>query len=181
MDNTITSDRIIGTITFVLIFAIGLVIGALGMDIMAGYNIKSREPAVEYIILEIPKVVEMEVESASVKPSLPEEDIVLLSLVTMAEAEGESEQGKRLVIDTILNRVDSARFPNTIREVVYQANQFTSMWNGRVDRCYVKDDIRRLVEEEWENRTNSDVLFFRTGYYGCGTPLFQVGNHYFSK
>ena len=33
---------------------------------------------------------------------LSEEDISLIALVTMAEAEGECEKGKRLVIDTIL-------------------------------------------------------------------------------
>lgn len=109
-------------------------------------------------------------------------EIDLLTLVTMAEAEGESVEGKRLVIDTILNRVDHSRFPNTIHDVVYQPSQFTSMWNGRIDRCYVRNDIRQLVIEELKNRTNRDVIFFRTDYY-CpyGTPLFQVGNHYFSK
>lgn len=181
MSKTNKTDRIIVAITLALIFMMGLTIGAFGMDINAGYNIKSREPEVEYIILEIPQVTETEAETASVEPLLPEEDITLLSLVTMAEAEGESEEGKRLVIDTILNRVDSPKFPNSVREVVYQPNQFTSMWNGRVDRCYVKDDIRKLVVEELENRTNSDVLFFRSGHYGCGTAMFQVGNHYFSK
>ena len=37
---------------------------------------------------------------------LSDEEIRLIALVTMAEAEGEPELGKRLVIDTILNRVD---------------------------------------------------------------------------
>ena len=56
---------------------------------------------------------------------LPREDIELIALVTMAEAEGECEEGKRLVIDTpILNRVDSVYFPDTVYGVVYQANQF---------------------------------------------------------
>lgn len=48
-----------------------------------------------------------------------EDEIELLALVTVAEAEGESEYGKRLVIDTILNRVDAKSFPNTIRGVIY--------------------------------------------------------------
>ena len=110
------------------------------------------------------------------------EDIELLALVTMAEAEGESEEGKRMVIDTILNRVDSERFDNTISEVIYAPNQFTSMWNGRVDRCYVADDICQLVIEELTNRTNYDVLYFTAYQYGAyGTPMFQIGNHYFSK
>lgn len=114
--------------------------------------------------------------------SVSNDDIELLALVTMAEAEGESEEGKRMVIDTILNRVDSERFDNTISEVIYAPNQFISMWNGRVDRCYVADDICQLVIEELTNRTNYDVLYFTAYQYGAyGTPMFQIGNHYFSK
>lgn len=127
-------------------------------------------------------VAEVKIVIQEEEPILPESDIDLLALVTMAEAEGESELGKRLVIDTILNRVDSDQFPDTVYDVIYQKNQFTSMWNGRADRCHVDDDIRRLVEEELVNRTNTDVLFFHAGKYGnYGTPLFPEGNHYFSS
>lgn len=111
-----------------------------------------------------------------------EEDIKLLALVTMAEAEAEPELGKRLVIDTILNRVDSKKFPNTIKGVIYQRSQFTSMTNGRVDRCEVREDIVQLVREELESRTNYHVIYFRTGHYHpYGTPMFSIGNHYFSE
>lgn len=100
----------------------------------------------------------------------------------MAEAEGECEEGKRLVIDTILNRVDHERFPDTVAEVIYQKNQFSSMWNGRVDRCYVMDNIVQLVKEELLNRTNYEVMFFTAGQYSnYGTPMFQVEHHYFSS
>lgn len=109
-------------------------------------------------------------------------DIELIALVTMAEAEGECEEGKRLVIDTILNRVDSNSFPNTVYEVVYQPSQFSSIWNGRVDRCYIDDSIYQLVMEELRDRKNYDVIFFTSGKYGnYGTQMFKVGNHYFSS
>ena len=66
--------------------------------------------------------------------------------------------------------------------VIYAPNQFTSMRNGRIDRCYVADDICQLVIEELTNRTNYDVLYFTAYQYGAyGTPMFQIGNHYFSK
>lgn len=110
-----------------------------------------------------------------------DEEIDLLALLTMAEAEGESEQGKRLVIDTVLNRVDHSYWPDTIHGVIYQSGQFTSMWNGRVNRCYVTDEIRELVVEEMRSRTNTDVVYFTAGGYGkYGTRLFNVGNHYFA-
>lgn len=112
---------------------------------------------------------------------MSDEDMSLIALVTMAEAEGESELGKRLVIDTILNRVDSPRWPNTVQEVIYQKGQFTCMWNGRSDRCYVRNDILELVKEELKVRTNTRCVFFQGGCYPSnGTPLLQEGNHYFS-
>lgn len=110
------------------------------------------------------------------------EEIELMALVTMAEAEGESEYGKRLVIDTILNRVDHKRFPNTVHGVIYQKNAFESMWNGRVDRCEVRDDICQLVKEEIRSRTSEEVVFFQMHNYSpYGIALFKEGCHYFSK
>ena len=89
---------------------------------------------------------------------LPYEDISLIALVTMAEAEGECEDGKRLVIDAILNRMDSEHFPDNVYDVIYQRNQ------------------------ELLSRTNTDVIFFTAGEYSkYGVPMFQLGNHYFSS
>ena len=98
------------------------------------------------------------------------------------EAEGESEYGQRLVIDTVLNRVDSEHFPNTVHDVVYQKNQYSSMTGERVTRCWVKEELCELVRSELKERTDYDVVFFRTKHYhSYGVPLFQVGSHYFSK
>jgi len=111
-----------------------------------------------------------------------DEEIYLIALVTLAEAEGECEEGKRLVIDTILNRVDSPHFPNTVEEVIYQPYQFSSMWNDRYTRVTVTDDICDLVREEIYHRLNTEVIFFTANQYGMyGTPMFQVENHYFSS
>lgn len=114
--------------------------------------------------------------------TLSKEEKELMALVTMAEAEGESEEGKRLVIDVILNRMDSEHFPDTVSDVIYQTRQFSSIWNGRIDRCEVREDIYRLVEEEIAERTNDEVVFFSGGEYSSfGEPMFQVGKHYFSR
>lgn len=127
----------------------------------------------------VPIVIE---ETLEVAPNMSREDVELIALVTMAEAEGECEEGKRLVIDTVLNRVDSDHFPDTVHEVIYQKNQFSSMWNGRVNRCQVQENFCALVYEELKSRTNYDVVFFTAGKYSAyGVPIFRVGNHYFSR
>lgn len=114
---------------------------------------------------------------------LSENDRYLLALIAMAEAEGESELGKRLVIDTVLNRVDSCEFPNTIYEVIYQKNQFSSISDGRADKIkdQIDTDIYRLVDDETYIRQNYEVLYFTADHYGqYGSPAFPEGNHYFS-
>lgn len=138
-------------------------------------------PSVEYVqeTVYIPVMLESEIVDTEPQTN-PEAE--LIAIVTMAEAEGESELGKRLVIDSILNRVDREPFPDTINDVIYQPNQYSCMWNGRFDRCYLKDDIYQLVLEETECRTNNDVVFFRTQHYSdYGVPMFQEGSHYFSS
>lgn len=125
-------------------------------------------------------------ESKPIEPELPftDEEINLIALVAVAESEGEPEEGQRLVIDTILNRVESgySYWPDTVTGVVYQPSQFSSMWDGRADRCRVTDEMVQLVKEELKSRTNTEVVYFRVGHYSpYGTPMFQVGNHYFSS
>lgn len=111
-----------------------------------------------------------------------DEEIDMIAQLVMAEADNQSEMGQRLVIDTVLNRVDHQAFPDTVYDVIYQKNQFSPVWSGRFDKCYPKEDIVNLVKEELLNRTDNEVVFFRAGDYGpYGVPLFKVGDHYFSK
>ena len=118
----------------------------------------------------------------SCEPRLSKADLELMALVVTAEAEGESELGKRLVCDVILNRVDSPQFPDTIGNVIFQKYAFESIWNGRAERCVVTDETRALVRQEFNGRRNYEVIFFRTKYYcSYGSPLFREGNHYFSS
>ena len=117
-----------------------------------------------------------------VSDTIASEELEMLALVTMAEAGNQSELGKRLVIDTVLNRVDHENFPDSIVDTIMAPNQYSSVWDGGVDKCYVDDDIYQLVLDELENRTNTEVLFFRTDYYhNFGSPMFKVEDHYFSK
>lgn len=109
------------------------------------------------------------------------DDAVLIAKLVLAEAEGEPEMGKRLVIDTVLNRLESEDFPNTVYDVVYQPYHYDPVWDGRIDLFSELDDAFKLVVDEIHNRTNSEVLYFRTDkFHEFGTPMEQVGNHYFS-
>ena len=71
-------------------------------------------------------------------------DGYLLAKIAMAEAEGCSTETKEFVILTILNRVWSDGFPNTVEGVIFQkvggVAQFTPTVNGRWDRVEPNKD-----------------------------------------
>jgi spore germination cell wall hydrolase CwlJ-like protein len=78
------------------------------------------------------------------------EDSYLLAKIAMAEAEGCNIQTKTLVIMTVLNRVWSDEFPDTIEEVIFQEYngiyQFTPISNGRWNRVEPNDDCWEAVQ-----------------------------------
>ena len=105
----------------------------------------------------------------------------LLCRLVYSEARGESEYGQRLVVDVVLNRVDSDEFPNTIEEVICEKDQFAPVSTGVIYSAEPSQELRVLVFMEMKARSNSEVIYFRTNsYHDCGTPLFPEGNHFFS-
>lgn len=148
------------------------------------YTYETENTVCEYTILE--ETVESDTEeavSADIYDPIitSEADVELIALVTIAEAESEDDMGKRLVIDTILNRVENENFPDTLHDVIYQKYHFSCVWNGRIEKCKTNSDVCALVWSELEQRTNNEVLFFQGGEYSkYGRPLFKWENHYFS-
>lgn len=101
-------------------------------------------------------------------------DVELIAKCTYAEAGNQSEYGQRLVIDTILNRVDDPDFPCTIYGVITQPNQYVTSETTSNELC-------KLVIEEMTSRTNSEVLFFNnSGFTKYGNNWKKIGDHYFS-
>lgn len=103
-----------------------------------------------------------------------------LALITLAEAGNQSVYGKQLVIDVILNRVQSDEFPDTIPEVIEQPGQFAAYSNGAIWRQELSPEICALVLAEINDQADTEVLFFQCGGYHR-TPVVKEGAHYFSK
>lgn len=166
---------------------IGKCLAVLLLPFIFTFSSYSAEEVVECVAYEPP----LDIQLAQPEKSPPDEEeslgytddeIDLLARITMAESENQCEEGKRLVVDTVLNRVDSEHFPDSIQEVIFQKNQFCPTTNGRLNRCHVKDDIREIVVEEIKDRTNENVMFFNSiGFTRYGKPMFKVGDHYFSS
>jgi len=109
----------------------------------------------------------------------------LLAQLVEAEAGNQSFEGKCLVVDCILNRVESPDFPNTITEVIYQKNpiQFSTAYNGALEKAgwNMKEDDFAAVEVEMQLHGNKDFLYFNnsSSVSGSGTPV-RVGGHWFN-
>ncbi len=69
------------------------------------------------------------------------EDLTILAGIIYCEAGSESYEGKVAVGSVVMNRLVSSRYPNTVREVVYQSGQFTPALNGRLDRVIANGRI----------------------------------------
>lgn len=110
-------------------------------------------------------------------------ELELLALVVEAEAGNQDLTGKRLVVDVVLNRVDCPLFPDTITEVLEQENQFTTMWNGAVDKAgwhMQEDDYKAVMMEIVGPRLDTDIMYFTAGSYNKScTPAYIHGDHYF--
>ena len=141
-------------------------------------------PVEETIVESETETMETETEEETVDmPYISDEELDLLARCVMAEAGNQEELGKRLVIDVILNRVDCELFAgqDTISDVIFAKGQFQVVSNGTIYKYTPTDDIYDLIREELVNRTNQDVVYFRTGkYHSVGKPYDKVGDHYFS-
>jgi len=107
-----------------------------------------------------------------------EREIDLMAQLVWHEAGNQDMVGKMLVADTVLNRMESDRFPNTVEEVIFQKGQFTTAKVlGRIEppiECY-----GAVLSEIDGERYNTEVFYFGRGW-GCGTPLFKHQDHCFS-
>lgn len=117
------------------------------------------------------------------------DDAYLLAKIAMAEAEGESIQGKSLVILVVLNRVWHEDFPDTISDVIFEENQFEPVSNGRWDTVEPDEDCWEalwLVETSQYDYSDG-ALYFESADSDSAWHsrnlqfLYQVGNHKFYK
>ena len=120
-------------------------------------------------------------------------DEYLLAKIAMAEAEGEDLEGKALVIRTVLNRVQSKYFPDTVEEVIYERTggggwQFSPLADG--GRWYTttpnKDcyDAVDMVMSGWDE--SQGALYFESRsdsewHRNHLQYIFKHGKHYFYK
>jgi len=117
-----------------------------------------------------------------------DQDDYLLAKIAMAEAEGEDTEGKALVMLVVLNRVKADGFPGSIRDVIYEKNQFSPIADGRFDRVEPDKDCWKALDMVWNDRWDGSqgALYFesRSGSAWHSENLdflFRHGKHYFYR
>lgn len=109
------------------------------------------------------------------------DSLELLACAVQAESGNQPLEGKKLVVDVILNRVDSPDFPNDIDAVLNQSGQFGVVRNGSINKVEPTDETWEAVLSEIESRTNSEVIYFQAGSFSSyGHDWKKIGDHYFS-
>ncbi|PYF05811.1 N-acetylmuramoyl-L-alanine amidase [Ureibacillus chungkukjangi] len=61
-----------------------------------------------------------------------ERDLQLMANAVYGEARGEPYEGQVAVAAVILNRLESAEFPNTISDIIFQPGAFTAVADGQI-------------------------------------------------
>ena len=89
------------------------------------------------------RVVDYEVLEQTMKYQLSDKDLEALQRIVEAEAGGEDQDGKLLVANVVLNRVNSEKFPDTVVDVVMQREKGVAQFSPTVSGSV------RIPEKQW--------------------------------
>ena len=147
-----------------------------------------EESAQEYIVAELePETTEItkaartyQCEWADI--SLNEADYKLLCTTVYCESGNQSEKTQQMVALVILNRIASGIFPCTVREVVYQENQFAVTNLKDFEKRGWSDMTESAVNKSLKkNDYPADMFYFRSEHYhSFGKKYIQSEDLFFS-
>lgn len=125
---------------------------------------------------------------------LDDESYEILCRIVEAEAGNEDVKGRMLVANVVMNRVESSRFPNTVKGVVFQNTggiyQFSPVANGRYYRVKVSEETREAVAKVLRGADESRGALYFVNRHAANTgnmnwfdtkctALFSYGHHEF--
>lgn len=145
----------------------------------ASYEEEKTPPQIEYVYIETePEVVTEVVYVPYEEPfyrNLTDEDVYYLKDIAMREAEGEDVIGQVMVMYTVICRAEA--FNQSIKEVCESSAFESSAFRSGITPNENCNQALSLIEDGWTPKP----LYFRAGHYhSFGTPLYQVGNHFYS-
>lgn len=114
-------------------------------------------------------------------------EVTLLARLIDVEAGGEPFRGKLAVGAVVVNRVKDRRFPNTVRDVIYEPKQFYTAGLRRYPTP--SDESRRaaIAALRGEDPTRGALFFYNpdlavtTSWWASRPNKIRIGRHVFSQ
>ncbi len=97
------------------------------------------------------------------------EELVWMTRTVYHEARDQSQEGQVAVAQVVMNRVNSPKYPNTVREVVQQDKQFSWFSDGKTDE-----------PQEWPAYHSAMVTSYMV-MAGLLTDQVHGSTHYFAQ
>ena len=120
--------------------------------------------------------------------SITDEEIEMLKYIVEQETRGGSYRHKCIVTNVVLNRVKDSRFPNTVREVLLQKNQFSSTWNYYQKRNKPDERTENAVNNVLNGKERDEsngALYFHSmssdGWFSSLSFVMEMEGHRFFK
>lgn len=162
------------------------------------YNGKDRYVSAEYVEIEIfiengetmEEIKAREAIAAMEKAKLTanqgamaatEEEMILLAALIQAEAGNQPYEGQLAVGAVVCNRVKSARYPNTIRDVIYAPGQFGPASNGSLDAILQRGPNAQCMQAAKEALEGATTVGSATNFHRAGDSEggIVIGDHVF--
>lgn len=103
----------------------------------------------------------------------------LLAALIYCEAGNQPRKGKVAVGAVVINRMNSKRYPNTMRAVIYQRGQFGPAITGKLDRTLAANKIPQVCYEAADAALAGENPIGSALYFGCGNYGKKIGDHWF--
>ena len=119
--------------------------------------------------------------------SITSDELLLLSKLITGEARGESYEGQVAVAAVVINRVKDSRFPNSIKDVIYQKSAFSVVKDGSINMQPNESAYKAAQEALYGlDPTDKAVYFWNPDIATCQCirtldPYMRIGNHVFAK
>lgn len=119
--------------------------------------------------------------------NLSQSEIDLLAKVVYAESGSQPFEGQVAVAATVINRVYSPKFPNTLTKVIYAPNQFGVVRNGAINRTPSATAYEAVeAAMRGQDPSNGGLYFWnpkttKSKYFNTLTRTAEIGSHAFAK
>ncbi len=109
-------------------------------------------------------------------------ELRLMASIINCEAGAECYQGKLAVGIVVMNRIKSKNFPNTLKGVIYEKNQFSPVRNGMLKKKLSQYDKGQIKSAQWKSCISAakKTLSGQTTIIKQGKMKNMKGIHFFS-